>query len=473
MSTIGLELSDAGIIAAVGKPARLLEVDGQATKSSGFALPQKDGVLVGNAAESQAHIFPRQILNGFWDQLNTEPIKQPGEYTPQNHAEIAYSHLDSVWQQIQNHGDEIVMAVPSFYDREQLGLILGIANELSMPLKGFLPQALAAASSLEATDSMLLHLDIHLHRIEVTYLNQEENFVIEDSISTAGKGLIQLYRDWVEAIAKKFVRKTRFDPFHRAASEQELYDRLPGILTHFQHHASLVFEISGADASYSINLKRDLITRKAESIYRQLVRLVLKTRKKHGKNKSPLTLVLTHRFKRLPGIKEALATIEDTQIVELEQGAAAIGALSLWNRLPDQSNENGVSFFTSIPQTDTHQSYDQQPSAEKAASMLPTHVLYRSVAYPVSETPLVIGLEPGTENNVIAVYGRTAGISRTHCSIELRGQDIVLNDHSKSETFVDENRVNESILLKLGQIIRIGTPGEQLQLIACLKNDET
>ncbi|NNL78078.1 MAG: hypothetical protein HKO68_17235, partial [Desulfobacterales bacterium] len=75
MSLIGLELSDAGIIAAAGEPARLLEVDGQATESSGFALPQKGGVLVGKAAEGQAHIFPRQTLNGFWDQLNIEPIK--------------------------------------------------------------------------------------------------------------------------------------------------------------------------------------------------------------------------------------------------------------------------------------------------------------------------------------------------------------------------------------------------------------
>ena len=473
MTIIGLELSDAGIIAAAGKPARLLEIDGQATESRGFALPQKNGVLVGNAAESQAHIFPRQTINDFWDQLNTEPIKQPGQYTPQNNAEIAYTHLSLVWQQVQNHGDEIVMAVPSFYGREQLGLILGITNELSMPLKGFIPQALVAASSQEPTDRMLLHLDIHLHRIEVIYLNQEESFVIEDTISATGKGLSQLYRDWVEAIAKKFVRKTRFDPLHQAASEQELYDRLPGILSHFQHHASLDVEIGGADASYNINLKRDLIIRKAESIYKQFVRTISKIHKKHGKSKAPLTLLVTHRLSQLPGFKETLTTLKNTEVIELEQGAAAIGVLGLWNRLSSQGNKNGVSFFSSIPQQHSDQSDNQQPSVENAASRLPTHVLYRSVAYPVSEKPLLIGLEPGTKNNGIAIYGHTAGISRTHCSIELRGQNIVLKDHSKSGTFVDENRVNESIVLKLGQIIRIGTPGEQLQLIACLKNDET
>ena len=41
MSLIGLELSDAGIMAAGGDPAKLLTLDGQAIESPGFALPQK------------------------------------------------------------------------------------------------------------------------------------------------------------------------------------------------------------------------------------------------------------------------------------------------------------------------------------------------------------------------------------------------------------------------------------------------
>ncbi|MDH3799721.1 MAG: hypothetical protein OES70_13825, partial [Desulfobacterales bacterium] len=90
MSLIGLEISDAGIIAAAGTPSKLLELDGHATKSPGFALPQKDRLLVGKEAEDKAHLFPRQILNRFWDQLNTEPLDQPGKYAPQNHAEIVY-----------------------------------------------------------------------------------------------------------------------------------------------------------------------------------------------------------------------------------------------------------------------------------------------------------------------------------------------------------------------------------------------
>jgi hypothetical protein len=38
---------------------------------------------------------------------------------------------------------------------------------------------------------------------------------------------------------------------------------------------------------------------------------------------------------------------------------------------------------------------------------------------------------------------------------------------------VDGTRVNGSMVLKLGQIIRLGTNSEQFQLIACLNRDET
>jgi hypothetical protein len=49
----------------------------------------------------------------------------------------------------------------------------------------------------------------------------------------------------------------------------------------------------------------------------------------------------------------------------------------------------------------------------------------------------------------------------------------VLDDYSTDGIFVDETRVNGSMALNLGQIIRLAKNGEQLQLIACLNRDET
>ena len=472
MSLIALELSDAGIIAAAGRPVKLLELDGQAMESPGFALPQKNGLMVGKEAEGQAHLFPRQILNRFWDRLDTEPLEQPAKYAPQNHAEVVYHHLSRIWQTVQKYGDEIVLVVPDFYNRQQLGLILGIAQELSMDVRGFVPMALAA-SSITCPGKMLLHLDIHLHRFEVIYLKQGEYLTIEDSTITTGKGLIHLYRDWVETIAQEFVRSTRFDPFHLAASEQELYDRLPGIISHLKHNSSMVFDMIDAGTSYSITLKRDLITHKAEAIYGDICRLVEKIRDKHGKKDPALALQVSHRISRLPGCSEMLSALTDAQIIELDRGAAANGVLGIWRQLSDQRNTEGISFFTSRPWQHSRQKYDAEPVAEKTADMPPTHLLYGSVAYPITEKPLSIGKEIDSEKTCVQTDSRASRISSRYCTIGLRDRKVVLDELSSDGIFVDQARVHESMVLKLGQIIRLGTNGEQFQLIACLDRDET
>jgi len=471
MSLIGLELIDAGIMAAGGTPAKLLVIDGQSNESPGFALPEKNGLLVGKAAENKAHLFPRQIIQHFWDQLNTDPLEQPGQYVPQSTAEIAYSHLARIWQQIQPHGDEVIIAVPGFYDRQQLGMILGIANELSMPVKGFVPVALAASPG-DYPGKMLIHLDIHLHRVEVTYLRQTQQLTLDDSVTGTEKGLIHLHKQWADAIAQEFVGSTRFDPFHQAASEQELYHRLPGILFNLQNNPSIAFDMTGGSRTYSISLTRDLMTRKAETVYREIRQMVEGLRTQHKKNESAVVLQLTHRLARLPGCREVLAGIKNAEIIELDQGAGARGVLEIWQQLDDQSGSEGISFFTSRPLRQARSTQNHVRSFEDPLNAYPTHLLYRSIAYPITDKPLTIGCAQDSEQNDVTITGETAGVCPKHFTIELLGGKIVLHDMSAQGTFVDEKRVNGSIALKLGQIIRVGTPGEQLQVIACVELDK-
>ena len=467
MAIIGLELNDSGILAAGGSPSGLLNLDGEIQESPGFALPQKKRLLVGKAAEHQAHLFPRQILHHFWDQLTTAPLEQTGRHLPRNHAEIVYHHLSLMWQQLQPHGDEIVMLVPSFYQREQLGLILGIAQELGMPIKGFVPLSLAA-SSLVSPEKMLLHLDIFLHRIEVIYLEQGEDLVFADSATTAEKGLLHLYRKLLDMIAREFVRHTRFDPLHQAASEQELYNRLPAILSHLQHDSSMILEIAGSTSPYSIMLERDSIVLQAEAVYSEIIKLIKRMQKRRGKGRPSLALQLSHRLSRLPGCRQALSAIKDAQIIELDRGAAARGVLQIWDQLAAQSSHEATSYFTRRPWQRQQQTAVPWSTIDEAAQPVPTHLLYRNIAYPITEKPLTIGCASDREQSDVTITGETTGVSPKHFTIERRGSDIVLDDMSEHGTFVNEKRVNGKVILKLGQKIRVGTPGEQLQLIVCM-----
>jgi hypothetical protein len=321
---------------------------------------------------------------------------------------------------------------------------------------------------------MLLHLDIHLHRSEVHFLEQGKSLNLQDSVTAEDQGLHNLHKEWVEAIAGEFVRTTRFDPLHRADFEQALYNRLPSILAALQHDPLVMCEMTAGPKTHRISLSRDLLIQKSEATFSELLRLIKDIRERYGGASQPVTLQLTHRISRLPGCKEMLAKMPDTQVIELEPGAGALGVLNLRDELSEQRVKKGVSYLMSRPWTKQHTMIPHPPSPRRGhAPMHPTHILYQNMAYPVSDQPLTIG-RGGPEDGVrVTMEDELAGVSKRHCSIQFRSEEVVLTDYSTYGTFVDESPVTGTAVLKLGQIIRVGTPGEKLQLIACLEKDET
>ncbi len=471
MTLLGLELSDAGILVAGDNPARLLTVDGQEQESPGFAIPEKERLLVGKPASDKAHLFPLQVINRFWDQLDTEPLKLKNRHA-QNHAEIAYAHLFHIWEMVKPYGDEMIIAVPNFYSKEQLGLILGMAQELLVPVKGFVSLPIAASYHADP-NAMLLHLDIHLHRFEITPLHQDEYLTAKKSITFQEISLEQLYRSWVETIAEEFVHTTRFDPLHQAATEQELYNRLATALDIFKNQSSFLFELSNGKDRYRINLLRDVLFQKSEKIYDDICRFIEKMRDDHGKNNLLTVLQTTHRVAWLPGLKDKLLEIENCKIIELEPGAGALGALKLRDQLMVRHFKNGASFFTRRPWQQTESKASRVISDKPADAIHPSHLLYRDVAYPISEKPLIIGCDHYPFGRGIHVEAKPSDVSKKHCTVQREDDGIVLTDYSSQGTFVDNRQVNKRAILKLGQIVRFGTSRETIRLIACLDTDET
>ncbi|MFC1813147.1 FHA domain-containing protein [Thermodesulfobacteriota bacterium] len=471
MTLLGLELSDAGIIVAGGRSAKLLEVDGHELESPGYAIPEKTRLLVGKPAADKAHLFPLQVINQFWDQLDTTLLKQQNRHV-QNHAELACAHLSLIWENVRLYGDEMIIAVPDYYGREQLGLILGMAQELSIPVQGFVSLPIAASSN-PYPNEMLLHLDIHLHRLEIAYLYQGDHLTREDSDAFPDISLGRIYRRWVESIAEEFVHTTRFDPLHQALTEQELYNRLPAAIAVLKRQPSFIFEIAQGKHTYRITLLKDMLKQKSAAMYEDICRFVEEMRSKHKRNDSPMVLQLTHRIARLPGLIDELTGIGNCEIIDLEPGAGALGTLRLGKQLPDQHSKNGVSFFTSRPWQQPEPQLARPVSQKTPEKMQATHLLYRDVAYPISDKPLFIGCDNYPVGKGISIQTRSSDVSKKHCAVQQNEDMIVLTDYSRQGTFVENKRVDENAFLKLGQIIRLGTSGETIRLIACMNADET
>ena len=471
MALLSIELSDAGILAAGHQPPQLLAVDGPETESPGFALPQKNGLVVGQAAAGLARLQPQKVQHRFWDQLSTDPLK-PTQRFAGNHAEMAFSHLAHVWEKIKPHGNEVMITVPAIYSRHQLGLLLGMTQELSIPIKGLVIQAVAAAPH-PYPGSHLFFIDVHLHKTEVTLLEQDEQLGLEKTETLDEWGLIHLYRIWAETMAEEFVRTTRFDPLHDAVSEQALYDRMPETLNRLLNDPIATIDLRAGTAVHRATLNRDLMVRQSAS-YIDRVRdtihsVIEQARRPQGK----VTILMNHRFARLPGAATLMTGFDHPCRVELENGASALNTLQIWDQFDFPTNGHGVALFTSRPwqPVDTVESRQSEPVTSPVRR--PTHLLLQNMGYPLSDAPLFIGKKGSAAGDRVLIGRGSSEANHHQCTVHRVGEEVVLTVIEKGQIFIDDQLLkNDSTVLNLGQTLRVGTSAEIIRVIACLNADE-
>src|SRR5690606_16126530 len=219
MSALAIEINDSGLV--VANAERVLAVE------PGYALAERGRIVTGQDAYRQARLKPRQVSNRYWSDLSLEPGSS-GIDGVGNAAELAYAQLSDIWQRFRGE-DPVVFVVPSYYSREQLGLLVGLAEEAGVPVAA-LVDAAAAASMRPYPARQLVYVDAGLHRVSLTHVEQTDEAIARGEMGLEKTGLAQANDMLVRFIADRFVLATRFDPFHDAECEQALYDGLPGWL---------------------------------------------------------------------------------------------------------------------------------------------------------------------------------------------------------------------------------------------------
>jgi hypothetical protein len=358
--------------------------------------------------------------------------------------------------------------VPPHYRREQLGVLLGIAQECAIRVRALVDSA-AAASSRPYPGQQLLYLDAGLHRVSITRLQQSEQDVASQAGSElADIGLAGLNDHWARRLAELFVLGSRFDPLHRAETEQLLYEQLPIWLALLQESESAEAELSFAGEQFRVELRREQILNVAQGFYRALVQLVSQTREPD----SQLVLQVSERLASLPGLCAELLRLDEADVIPLPRGQAALGALAGVELLGEYSGP--VRLLKRLP-------WREGAAAPRAAAASPsevlrpeagrpaaTHVVHRGIAYPVGSKGLVVGRQEQGEacGSGIVLDAAHTGVSREHCEIRLRDGELRLIDKSRFGTFVNERRIAGETVLAPADVIRIGSPGEQLTVVA-------
>ncbi|HSF19117.1 MAG TPA: FHA domain-containing protein [Vicinamibacteria bacterium] len=423
MAALALELNDAGILAMrSGVETPVLE-------SPGYAVLDDGNLLTGTPAERVARLKPRFRHTRFWDALDREPLAKP---FPRNltNADLVHAHLNGIWSELRPGVREVVLIVPGFYDDEQLGLLLGVARACGMPVTAIVD------SSVGCPAGSSVYLDVFLHRAAGTTPGSRE-VRADDEV-----GLTSLRDAWAALLARSFVRQTRFDPLHRAETEQQLYEELAEILETLadQDATSLTLQASGKEKR--IEITRDEMVDCALPRYQRIAALA-------GESSS---VAVSHRLGALPGFVGTLSG----KVIVVPRGEAARTVFERWDDLPQPDDTGTLHLITSFEPKD--------PVGEPPPSRTVTHLLHEGVAYAIDPGPFVIGTELGAEQRGLALAS-TPGVSRNHCHIRRAGGRAILVDSSRYGCHVNGFRVQSEATLEPGDRLRLGTSEVELQLI--------
>lgn len=438
MPTGIIEINDAGIRAGL---------DGTVSEqSAGFAVLDGERLLVGEEAQRSARLLPRWTNNRFWNQLGMDPVPN-GTAAIRHHADLAFAHLERVWQTIAATADSVVLAVPGFYSREQLGLLLGMAKECDIPVTGIADTSLLAAASDVARPN-IIHLDIFLHRVTLTILKSDTSLRRSETITVSETGLFTLWDRWANIIASQFIQASRYDPMHQAVSEQKLYDLLPDWIAALGQSRTHAFELEIGGNRHQVAVSQEQLLTACSTIYPQIVQAI----REHIPTGQPTTLLISDRFKGFPGLEDSLALINGTETIRLNPDSVHRGAISHLDKIVGGSG--AVSHVTSLPISNP---VTGRPDVgeTRAPGNQPTHLLFRDTAYGIGSVLQVRGIEDG---------GLVLGEDGAVITLYKRGHETILENSAGSSVLLNDSEAPSHTTVLKGDRLEIN--GQRLILIS-------
>ena len=350
-----LELNDAEIT---------LSRDGTvAYREPGIASLAGRTPVFGNDALATARLDPRRSENQYFARMNGEPVQATAPGVA-NQADLVYRHLRQIADGADLDGAAVHLVVPSSSTPDQLGLLLGIAQEAGIAVASLLDAAVAAACTASLPVEARL-LDVSLHRASVATLASESAVRRVAALEVAEVGLLRLLEGWVDAVADRFVAETRFDPLSIAAAEQQVFDQVYAAIAKADGApAELNVEVTHGGDTRTVDFPLAALAEKSAQRYEVLAQHV----------GAPTTLALTRRAQRLPGLDGLLAGLGHT-VVRLDAAAFRVGVEACADTL---ETGDGVSFVSAVPAR-----HHVAPAA--VAEAAGTHLLCGAVAVPLGD----------------------------------------------------------------------------------------
>ena len=137
MATLAIDINDASLV--VAHEGEVL------AREPGYALVEDGRIVTGTEALRQARVKPRQVSSRYWTNLSVNS-NTAGVEGVDSASELAHAQLKTLWDQIADKTHDVVLIVPNHYTREQLGVLLGLAQEIGIQVNGMLSSAAAVSA---------------------------------------------------------------------------------------------------------------------------------------------------------------------------------------------------------------------------------------------------------------------------------------------------------------------------------------
>ncbi len=456
---LAIELNDAGL-RAVSELRGLLPLI-----SPGYALVRGSSIVTGEPAEQLLRHEPRSVHHRFWQGLDHQPLDRPFP-SDLSTADLAHAHLESYWDevtQLLGTVSPLLVTVPGSMDRHQLGLLVGIARAAEIPLAGLVDAAVAAAVDTAPTQEVmperLLHVGLGLHRTVLTELRAPEGLagsVERGRVSLVEIGRHEMAEAWSRHIGSRFVRATRFDPLHHAASEEQLFGSLEDWVEATIEDGQTVAELEAGRRHHRVELDLSDFTEPLRGAIERISRGVAELA-------TPESLVLLDpALGRLPSLGERIELEVGCRWRRLAPGASARGALLRANQLEGPTDSVVLVTSLRLAEAGARESRSEASSAlafdpaDEAApeDSTPSHLLFRGVALELGCEPFVIGsgLRDG-ERGLALDPG--SGLAPRHCVVLKRAGEVLCIPE-EGETVLAGRRLEKATPLRAGDRLRLG-----------------
>lgn len=364
MSTLGIEMCDAGFQAALSAKLDANDFPVADAKGAvdwpGFACFDGQKLLFGRSAEDQWFVHPRRVSHTFWSRLAHEPSTIGPAGKPAGFSELAFHFLREYWQCATRtaQAQKVLLAVPGSYlkdaatEEEKIGLVLGIAGELKLPLVGIVDLACAALCDPRGNgfnpDLPVVVIDIHLEGADLTLLTPDERLERKDFIHLPSSGYAHLLKHLTSTMGNRFLRHTTFDILEDGRIEQTFFRQTKEFL--LGGAAEHRFQINTASRNYEMLAKREQLAADSQAFVNTLAQALAGFVQNSAHAAQPCTVALTDRSARLPGLDASLRALGFGRLLRLAPAAAARGAACIGEQRTSAAVELAeVPVDTSVP----------------------------------------------------------------------------------------------------------------------------